>query len=167
MRVTKFMGLAVVLVAMAVMVNTLAYKTAVVTNGMTITVDTTGSAKLAVAAAAAPDPGLGTSVTNGKLTLTINDKMQPDSVYTFQDAFQVTNSDAANAITLTCSTSGFSGVGVTVTILDSTDASICGPGKVIAASGTQQFRLQVSVDSTFSGTLNSAINGSFVLTGTR
>lgn len=166
MRISKLMGLAVTIVALAVSMNALAYKTAVVTNGLTITVDTSANAELAVAAAVSPDPGVSTAVSSGKFMLTIADVMQPDSVYTFQDAFQVTNNDAANAITLTCSSSGFDAA-VTVDILDSTNASICGGGKVIAASGTEQFRVRVTVGAAYAGALGGTVNGSMVLTGTR
>lgn len=167
MRVTKFMGLAVVLVAMAVMVNTLAFKTAQVTNGLSLTVDTTGNAELAVSASASQDPGISTAVSNGKFTITIADVMQPDSVYTYTESFVVTNS-SASSITLTCSASGFTG-GVTADLLDTSNASLCG-GTALAAAGSQTVRIRVTVPAAFvsnGGTLNAVQNASIVLTGTR
>lgn len=77
--------------ALAILVSASAYKTAIVTNPTTFTVDTTGNASLAMAAGTSPDAGVTVTVSGRRLTITINDTMQPGSVYTFSDVFRITN----------------------------------------------------------------------------
>ncbi|HYG60539.1 MAG TPA: hypothetical protein VD902_20905 [Symbiobacteriaceae bacterium] len=92
MRFSKVLGLAVVLVALAVTLNALAFKTAEVTSSASFTVVTSGSAALAVTAADSDaDPGIDTDETPGVFSLTINDQVQPNSKYLFKNVMKVAN----------------------------------------------------------------------------
>jgi hypothetical protein len=165
MRISKLMGLAVFVVALAVTINALAYKTAVVTSGLSITVDTSANAELAIAAPTSADPGITTSVTNGKFSLVVDDIMQPDSVYTYHDALKVTN-NASHTITLTCATTGFDAA-ISIALRDAADDSIlC--GTAFATTVSKEVRLEITVADTFTaGSLGTLAAGSLVLTGTR
>lgn len=99
MRFTKLMGAAVVVVGLAVALNALAFKTASVTNAASFTVSATQSAALAIEAAAPAGTGFTTNgLATGYLTLSIDDQMQPNSIYKFANVFQITNK-AANTTT--------------------------------------------------------------------
>ncbi len=91
----KFLGLAVVLVALAVLVNVLALSTATVNSGLTIDVVNTSSALVALSAPITPDPDVTVSTATGILQLTVADGVQPDSEYTFSPVFTITNNSAA------------------------------------------------------------------------
>lgn len=94
MNVKKLMGLAVVLVALAVAVNALAFKTANVTNTSSITVDTTSSAALKITAGTGS--GFSSNIgANGYLDIVFSQKMQPNSDYLFGPVFTVTNTNTA------------------------------------------------------------------------
>ncbi len=166
MRLTKLMGFAVVLVAMAVAVNALAFRTAVVTNGMSMTVDTTSASGLAFAAATVPDPGVSSVITDGKLIITVNDKMQPDSIYTYEDVVKITNNSGAT-VTLSYSTAGLTG-GTTLALKTPANADIS--GTTLASATSLEVKMVVTVPSTFvtnGGTLAAAQSGSIIITATR
>lgn len=91
MRRSRILGLAVVFVALALTMNALAFRTASVSSSATFSVVTSGSAALAVTNAGSPDPGIGTDETGGVFTLTINDKVQPNSEYRFANVMTVKN----------------------------------------------------------------------------
>jgi hypothetical protein len=171
MRISKLMGLAVSVVALAVTINALAYQTAVVTNGMTITVDNSSAAQLAIDAPTDLDPGITTAEVAGKFSFTVADVMQPDSVYTFHNAFKVTN-NAGHSINLSCSPTGLDSA-ISIVLRDAAPPNNSVPcdnvGVIaIAAAGTKEFRLQVTVASSFTpGSLGDVVGGSLVLTGTR
>lgn len=104
-RYRKVMGLAIVLVALAVAINALAFKTATVTNHASFTVNATKAAALAIQDTTGSERGTGfgtTGVDNGYLTLTINDQMQPNSKYLFKGVFKIVhNLEAANTASIT------------------------------------------------------------------
>lgn len=105
----KVLGLAIVLVALAVAINALAFKSASVTNSASFTVSATNAAALAIEAGGTPGTGFSTAgITDGSLTLTINDKMQPNSTYKFSEVFKVTHKAT--------STNSITGVGYTVSV---------------------------------------------------
>lgn len=91
MRLSKLVGGVVVLMALGSMLTATAFKTAAVTNTMSLTVAATGSAALAMAAAASPDNGINATVVSGQLKIDITDQMQPGSTYCFSPAFNVKN----------------------------------------------------------------------------
>lgn len=95
MRGMRFLGIAVVLAALAGAVNALAFKYASVDNGLALTVATTSSSALAFDAPTALDPGISVSTAGGtslkQLAVTINDHIQPGSTYKWVSAFKITN----------------------------------------------------------------------------
>jgi len=159
MRITKLMGFAVVLVAMAVAVNALAFKTAVVTNGMSITVATTSASSLAFSAATAQDPGVSSSITAGKLTITVNDAMQPDSVYSYEDVVKITNSSAAT-VSLAYTVTGLTGA--TAVLKNPSNADI--GGTTLGPAASVEVKMVVTVPA---GTALGAQTGTIVVTATR
>lgn len=173
MRLSKLMGLAIVLVALAVSVNALAFKTAQVTNNMSLVFQDSTAAGLAFAAAATPDPGVSTALdgTTGITKFTLSQKMQPGSVYTFDPAFKITNNNASGTVTLAYSAITLTG-GVTITLLKSgTTTDISDPSVTIAAAGSQDVAIKVTVPAGFvasGGTLsNTAVDTTVQITGTR
>ncbi|HLN64629.1 MAG TPA: hypothetical protein VK464_24150 [Symbiobacteriaceae bacterium] len=89
----RLLGLAVVLVALAVIVNALAISSASVTNGVTVSVVATNAALLAFdTTGVGNDPDLAVSgTTTGSMTITIDDGIQKNSSYTFSPAFMIKN----------------------------------------------------------------------------
>lgn len=129
MRLTKLMAIAVVVAGLGVALNALAFKTASVTNAASFTVESTDSAALAIEAAAVPgvDTGFSTSgLSTGSMTLTINDKMQPNSTYTFSNVFMITNK-ASNT------TTAITGVGYS----DTASASVADVTLYVAGTSTE------------------------------
>jgi hypothetical protein len=161
MRLTKFMGLAVVLVALAVTLNALAFSTAKVTNSATFTVAATGSAALAISST--PGTGLSADVTSNYLKLTVNDKMQPNSTYLFSNAITTTNK-SSGAINLT----GYSATanGVTVKLYKAgtnTELGAVGAQSLATANDSLTFDMEVTVDkaaTTGAQTVDITINAS-------
>ncbi|MBI3968297.1 MAG: hypothetical protein HY329_21885 [Chloroflexi bacterium] len=169
---TKFMGIAVLFVALAVTANAFAYRSAVVTNALTLTVDSTTAAALAFdsAGVGTQDSGItvDTALSLGKMTLqvdTTTHKLQPDSVYTFQPAFKITNK-TADDITLSATTTS-SDPTVTVTLLAS-DCSGAFNGLVLQESTNVADNyspcLRIAVAA---GTTLVAKTGTIVVTGSR
>lgn len=172
MRITRLMGLATVLVALAAAVNALAFKTATVTNPTTFTVDTTSAAALAFAAATSPGTGFTASIpTTGanqrQLEIVINDKMQPNSVYRFTNVFKVTNTATGTpATTLGVDTSALP-AGVTVTLYTA-DGTFSTPlvGQILdATTSTLSVDVQIAVDAAYTGSGGS--NLALKITGTQ
>lgn len=97
MKFSKVMGVALVLVALAVAVNALAFSTAAVTNEASFTISATKDAALAINTTTAPGKGFTMSVASGSGSLAINDTMQPNSVYTFSKVFSITHNAADTA----------------------------------------------------------------------
>lgn len=88
----RLLGLAVVLVALAVIVNALAISSADVTNKVTVSVVGSKDALLAFDTTGADDQDLAVSGTSGgQMTITIDDGIQRNSNYTFSPAFKITN----------------------------------------------------------------------------
>lgn len=84
-------GAALIAAALFILIGALAFQTAVVTNPTSFVVDATGNAALAMSPGTAPDPGVSVSVVGRRLSIVINDKMQPGSTYTFSDVFRISN----------------------------------------------------------------------------
>lgn len=147
----KVMGLAIVLVALAVAINALAFKTATVQNAATFTVSATNAAALAIEADATPGTGFTTAgIGTGYLTLTIDDNMQPNSVYTFDDVFKITNkaSNTTTSITgINYSLSGLDAAIATVKLLDSADGTQVS-NETLASGASITVDLEITVLST-------------------
>lgn len=105
---TKFLGLAVVFVALAVLVNVLAISSASIDSDMQIVVENTSTAMIALAAPVAPatkDDDVTVDTSSGVLDITLSDGLQPGSTYTFKSVFSITN-NSANAVDVNIDTTG-------------------------------------------------------------
>lgn len=97
---TRLLGLAVVMVALAVIVNALALSSASVTNKLSIPVTTTDTALIAFEAPTTPDADITlTAVGANQMTVSVDTGIQPNSTYVFDQVFAVTN-NSGNAVTL-------------------------------------------------------------------
>lgn len=112
----RLLGIAVLLVALAVIVNAMALSSAQVTSAMSIPIVNTSAALIALSAAASQDLDLNVSIVDGQLLLAVEDGVQPYSIYTFDSAFKITNNSDDNVL-VTISTSG-TPAGVTLTFAD-------------------------------------------------
>lgn len=150
MRKSKLVGGVVVLVALGSMLTATAFKTAAVTNNMSITVATTGNAALAMAAPVSPDNGVSTTVVSGQLEIAINDQMQPGSTYCFSPAFNVKNT-GASAPTFTFTSPTINGMpGTAVMTLYKSGGSPCSTaltGQTLGANGATDVDIQIVVPS--------------------
>jgi|GEM_PF-2890488 len=90
-RYRKVMGLAIVLVALAVAINALAFRTATITNTAKITVVKTNGAAVALDVPVDIGTGVSANVDANYLTIDITDAMQPNSVYEFAKVLSLTN----------------------------------------------------------------------------
>lgn len=97
-RYRKVMGLAIVLVALAVAINALAFSSAKVHNATTLTIKATKDAAVGIDAITSGE-GTGFTVSGtstGAMTLDIDDVMQPNSEYRFSKVFQITKGSTAD-----------------------------------------------------------------------
>lgn len=135
----RFLGLAVVLVALAVIVNALALSSATITSPLTVSVVNTDTALLAFSAVSpGGDPDLTVSGNAASLSLAVQDGIQRNSSYTFAPAFMITN-NSADTLNLTVSGTATNGVTITAAALTSgTHGSFTavGPGKTVHVSLT-------------------------------
>lgn len=93
-RYRKVMGLAIVLVALAVAINALAFNTANVTSQATFTISGSGAAALGIDTSGSSTTGFSvTGTSNSYATIAITDPMQPYSTYTYEDVFKVENNN--------------------------------------------------------------------------
>lgn len=129
---TRLLGLAVLLVALGVIVNTLALSSASVTNSFTLPVVNTSAALIALDAADVQDSDMTASTATGQLVLTVATGVQPHSTYTFNGAFKITN-NSTDAVEVTVTTSG-EPANVTLSFADNVDAAITGYALASTAS---------------------------------
>lgn len=158
MRITKLMGLAVTMVALAVTINALAFQTASVTNAMSITVSSTTSAGLAFDAPAGSPDGATVSTASNELSVTFTENVQPNSTYTFDPVFKITN-NSSSAKTLGYSSSGFTGLTV---VLYQTGTTNDLSGYSLGAGLSVEVKVSVQTNT---GTTTGAKSGSIVVTG--
>lgn len=90
MRITKLMGMAVILVALAATISALAYNTATVSNGFSMTVAYTGAA-LDVQPATGVDSGIQAMASKGYVNITMNDKIGQNSTYVYDPVIKIKN----------------------------------------------------------------------------
>lgn len=148
MRLSKVMGLAVVLVALAVAINALAFKTASVTNSASFTISASKDAALGIDAGTTPGTGFTLSGQNtGAATLTIDDNMQPNSVYTFGQVFKLVNHANSGSITLTGYTATVTGGGATIKLYKAGTSDEIGAGTAITlgVGGSMDVDMEVTV----------------------
>lgn len=147
MRITKLLGLAVVLVAMAVAINALAFKTADVTNNMALKIVGTETAALAML------PGTGDGAgsvvgADGILKIALAKFPQPGSTYVFDDVFRVKNNAAASrTITLPASVLLGTTTQVTVSFVNSAGTPVT--SVVVGAGATENIGLKIITPDTF------------------
>jgi hypothetical protein len=144
---TRLMGLAVALVAGAVVINALAFSTATVTNATTFTVSSTNTAAIGITAAAFPGSGFSTSFTNNYLELAITNNMQPNSVYKFSNVLTVTNNtDTAATVNYSLTSPP---TGVTVRLLEAgTSTELTNKALAGAAAVTVDVEITLSTATT-------------------
>lgn len=118
---SRLLGLAVVLVALAVIINALALETATITNKITITVAGNGSSMIGITTATAvQDADVSVSDTNNQAVITLSDPLQAGAVYVFDAAFAVVNR-SSQAIDFTVTPPAVSN-GVTIAFAQSDEA---------------------------------------------
>jgi hypothetical protein len=130
----KFLGLAVTIGALAVIVSALALSSATVTNNLNVSITNTNASLIAITGTGV-DSDVTFSSTNGyaEISIPATTGMQPGSTYTFYPAFNVVNNTAAPK-TITLLTAGTPATGVTMTFVDSLgNAIVSGP---LAAAGS-------------------------------
>ncbi|MBI3968294.1 MAG: hypothetical protein HY329_21870 [Chloroflexi bacterium] len=158
----RVLGLALTVVALAVLTVALAFKTPAIANSGLSNPDQ----PLVVATDAPHDPGIVTSVSGGVVTFTINDKMQPDSVYTFGTALRLTNAGTVPVTDLAYAAMGLGG-GVTLELVDtSSDVDLGGRSLAAGASTDLKFRIRVPADyPSKGGALGTPVSGTLTITG--
>lgn len=138
MMKTRFLGLAIAMVALAVLVNVLALSSATVDSNMTVNVVNTSTALIAMSVPATPDSDLTVSTGSGVLTVTFEDGVQPQSSYTFEPVFTITNNSDDN-VTINVTTTG-QPAGMTFTLTDSSDTAL-GPAFSLVAGASVDVKM--------------------------
>ncbi len=117
----RFLGLAVTLVALAVMVNALALKSATI-NGTTVSIPIVNSSAALIAiggATVSPDPDVIVTDSGGVATISVQDGLQPNSSYSFGNVLTITNNSETD-VTLSISVGDLTGTGINaITFYDS------------------------------------------------
>lgn len=155
MRVTKLMGLAVLLVALAVTMNALAFKTVVVTNPATLTVTGTGTAALAISAATTPGVGFAASEGGGgnqrQWYINFQSAMQPNSVYTYSGVMKVSASTTDGNVTIS-NVTATAPAGILVEVLRTGTTTPLQGAVIEAGTPSWDVDVRVTVDPTYAGT---------------
>lgn len=113
----KSVGIAVVIAALAVLVNVFALKSATVNNGLSFRVENTTTALIAITGSGV-DSDVTFSSTNGYAEISLpSTGFQPDSSYTYTPIFNVVNNSGASR-TISLNSSSLP-TGVTVSFVDS------------------------------------------------
>lgn len=157
---TRLLGLAVVLVALAVIVNALALSSASVTNKLTIPVTTTDQALIAFTAPDSADGDITlTAVGANQMVVAVDTGVQPNSTYVFDQVFKITNNSADN---VTLGLTPPTATGLTITLADAaTDTNISG---LVLNSGLS---INVKMTVVADGTAASLNTGDLVVSATR
>lgn len=167
MRPSKAVGGVVVLMALGSMLTATAFKTAAVTNTMSITVATTGSAALAMAAPVSgpTDNGINPQVVSGQLAINVLDSMQPGSTYCFSPAFNVKNTGVSTP-TFTFTAPTITGMPGTATLtLYKTGGSPCSTsltGQTLGSNANTDVDIQIIIPT---GTALAASSPTIVING--
>lgn len=154
----RLLTVALVVGALVILVSALAYQTASVTNPTSFVVDTTGNAALAMAPGTTPDTGVTVSVAGRRLSITINDKLQPGSVYKFSDVFKITNTGPAGgspyaAVNLSHTAADGWPAGVTLAAFQTGTANDLSTVTLNNTTQTSvEVDLQLTVDGAYAGT---------------
>lgn len=117
---TRLLGLAVVMVAMAVMVNAMALSSFTQANSFTLSVVTPDLALVAFDTATGADGDVTVDLSAGKLDLTFAHGVQQNSTYEFSPAFKIKN-NSKNAVNLGWVAGAGAPTGVTVTFHNAAD----------------------------------------------
>ena len=140
---TRFLGLAVVFVALAVLVNVLALSTATVNSDLTVDVVNTTTALVALTTPIAPavlDSDVAVSTASGIMAITLDHGLQPDSTYVFKSVFSITN-NSDDAVNVTLSTTG-TPAGMTITFKNLADDTVVSGTNMLAA-GTMTVYMEI------------------------
>jgi hypothetical protein len=137
----KFVGIAVVLAALAVLVNVFALNSAGVTNDLSFTIANTEDAMIAITQGTDPDVGWDNTAGYAKLSLP-SAGFQPNSTYFFYPAFNVVNNSVTSKnITLVTTGSVPSGVTISYVRADGTTPA----GGTVPAGGTEQVGIKIDL----------------------
>ncbi|HYG59967.1 MAG TPA: hypothetical protein VD902_18025 [Symbiobacteriaceae bacterium] len=141
----RLFGLAVVVVALAVIVNALALSTASITNKLSVPLTTTDAALIAFEAPTTPDSDI-TLVATGanQMTVTVDTGIQPNSTYVFDQVFKITNNSADNVL-LGVAYPGTTGL--TITMVNSSGGADIN-GLVLNAGLSVDVKMSVVADNT-------------------
>lgn len=172
MRITKLLGLSVVLVALAVVINALAFKSATVTNPTSFTVSSTTSAALSfsdtLVGGATRSNGVTVDIVDRQLSIDFTDNFQPNSRYRYLNVFNVGKAAGIPDVTLGVDTSDVP-TGVTVNLYKAGGGFGGGnqlSGAVIDGVTNTSYNvdMEIIVDATYAG-----VGGAFdlVITGTQ
>lgn len=148
----KALGIAVVLAALAVLVNVFALKSATVNNNLSLNVTNTTTSLIAITGTGA-DSDVTFSSGNGYAEITLPtgaNGVQPNSNYTFYPVFNVVNNSGASR-TITLGTTA-TPTGVTVSFVDAAGDPLT-PGSL---SSTGSLPVGIKVTLTTAATLGSA-----------
>lgn len=142
----RLLGLAVVIVALAGIINALALKSADITNKVAITVagNATSLIGITTAGAGTQDPDVSISDTNNQAVLTLAKGLQAGSKYEFDAAFAIVNRSASDSVNITLPTVPKAN-GVAVTFDVSTRAG-AKPLTGLAAGDTVWVKMTVELD---------------------
>lgn len=140
----KSIGIAVVIAALAVLVNVFALKSATVSNNMSLKVTNTTTSLIAITGASV-DSDVTFSSAGGYATISLPsgaNGVQPNSSYTFYPIFTVeNNSGSSRNITIASSSLP---TGVSLTFVDSSDVTIPTP-RALAAGATMAVGVRIDL----------------------
>ena len=162
MKVRLF-GLAVVVVAMAVIVNALALSSASVTNKLTLAVTTTDDALIAFETPTALDSDISlTAVGANQMSFAVDVGVQPNSTYVFDQVFRITNnSDDTVVLGATMPTA----TGLTITLANTIGGTNL-VGMTLNSGASVDLKMTVVADNTAT-TASSLTNADLVITATK
>ncbi|HWI63373.1 MAG TPA: hypothetical protein VNT75_16170 [Symbiobacteriaceae bacterium] len=156
----RILGFGVVLVALAFIVNALALSSAQVTNKLTIPVTTTDNALIAFKAPTSLDSDITLTATGAnQMAITVQDGVQPNSTYIFDQVFRITNNSADNVV---LGVTFPSTTGLTITLANSVGGATIA-GMVLNAGSSIDVKMTVVAD----GTATSLTNGDLVISATK
>lgn len=159
----RLFGLAVVVVALAVIVNALALSSANVTNKLTLDVKTTDNALIAFSTPTALDSDISlTAAGANQMSFTVNTGVQPNSTYVFDQVFKITNNSNDNVI---LGATFPSATGLTITLANTIGGTNL-VGMTLNSGASVDVRMTVVADGTAT-TASSLTNADLVISATK
>lgn len=146
----KSISIAIVIAALAVLVNVFALKSASVANRLSVSITNTASSLIAITGTGV-DSDITFDSTSGQAVLTLpTNGMQPGSSYTFYPAFQIkNNSSASRSISLSASSLPS---GVTLSFVDNSGNPIGATTLTVGNSLSVGIKVDVATGATLGNT---------------